>query len=288
MQKIQSYLYSNRVILIADLAGFTTENKIVYSRTIKIYQGVDNILEFDIQNADQKRIDLTTLGEIAVNVMDASGNELSNSPYTATKTANKGIASVVIPQDDIVDLNEQSLRYSVTTSDSNGYNILLYCDSRFGAVGTIDIIGNAMPKFKDDRVYTDFAGEINFMGNVINHTPAIPCKFYEAEPTDVMNFEVVLNKFIGTVYVEATQDMTISLSSFNTDKNPTANRIATYTYTTATTGTITFPNISVIDSATGNQYNYMRVSWTYPDVWQYGGQDPTLFYGTVTKVVASF
>ena len=287
MQKIQSYLYSNRVILIADLAGFTTENKIVYSRTIKIYQGIDNVIEFDIQNADQKRIDLTTLGEIAVNVMDSSGKELSNSPYTATKTSIKGIAKVVIPQDDLTDLNEQFLKYSVTTIDSDGYDIVLYCDSRFGAVGTIDVVGSAMPTFRDDRVYTDFSGEINYMGNVISHTPAIPCKFYEAEPINIMNFDVTLKNFIGTIYVEATQDMTISLSSFSTTNNPTTTKIATYTYTSATNGVITFPNISIVNPTTGQNYNYMRISWTYPDIWGYGGQDPTELYGTVTKVVAS-
>jgi len=61
MQKIQSYLYPNRVILIADLAGFTVENTIVYAKTVKIYKGVDNVIQFDVQNADQKRLDLLTL-----------------------------------------------------------------------------------------------------------------------------------------------------------------------------------------------------------------------------------
>ena len=39
MQKISSYLYSNRVILLANLAGFTVEYTNVYQRTIKIYNG---------------------------------------------------------------------------------------------------------------------------------------------------------------------------------------------------------------------------------------------------------
>ena len=60
MQKIQSYLYPNRIILLADLAGSTVENTIVYAKTVKIYNGIDNTIQFDIQNADQKRIDLST------------------------------------------------------------------------------------------------------------------------------------------------------------------------------------------------------------------------------------
>lgn len=367
MQKVQSYLYPNRVILLADVAGFTVENKVVYARTIKIYTGIDNVIEFDIQNADQKRIDLTTLKDIEVNVMDASGKALYNSPYyptlqttaTATNatvvattgqststtitipTANisgigfavsyqltgtgitgpvvvssiasdidsatttltvtfpnqtvagstgntiscivKGLATITIPEDDIDELADQYLTYSVTAVDQFGNNVMLYCDSQFGAAGTIQVIGRAMPQFRDDVVYDKFVGEINYLGNVIDHTPAIPCKFYEAQPTEYMSFSVNVVNFIGTVYVEATEDMTIAVSSFLH-----APKLQSFDCSTPTTSTITFNNVPVINPVTGQRYNYMRVSWFYPDVWQYGSQqNPEIVFGKVTKVIAS-
>ena len=275
MQKVQSYLYPNRVILIANLAGFTVENTVVYAKTVKIYNGIDNVIQFDIQNADQKRIDLSTMSNIELNVMDMSGNALPESPYTVTPTAIKGIATVTIPSDDLIDLADQHLRYSVTAF-SGGNDIMLYCDSRFSAVGTIQLIGNAMPKLRDERVYDEFVGEINYMGNVIDHTPAIPCKFYEAVAVESMDFEIYLDRFIGTVYVEATTDMTISVDSF---KN--AARIQTFTTAVRSTQTLAFNNVDV------GTYNYFRISWLYPDVWQQNGaQDPYDVYGRVTKVVA--
>jgi len=284
MQKVQSYLYPNRVILIADLAGFTVENTIVYAKTVKMYQGVDNVIQFDIQNADQKRLDLITsplVNNISMNVMDMSGKALANSPYDVTpSTTVKGIGIVTIPEADLDELEDQNLQYSVTGIDTNGNEIMLYADSRFGAVGTIQVIGNAMPKVRDEVIYDEFVGEINFMGNVTNHTSAIPCKFYEAEATQYMNFDVYLNNFIGTVYVEATEDMSIAVSSFIN-----APRLQSFTCTTPTTTTISFTNVPV--TSTGGQYNYMRVSWLYPDIWQYGSQDPTSQYGSVTKVVVS-
>jgi len=363
MQKVQSYLYPNRVILLADVAGFTVENKVVYARNVKIYRGVDNVIEFDIQNADQKRIDLTTLSNIEVNVMDSGGKALSNSPYaislvtsasatnanvtalvpaskvtsttitmptsditgtfgvgyilngtgisgpvvvsgvsadvdsatttltvtfpnqTVTARTNisitnvvKGLATCTIPASDLRDLNEQYLNFSVTAMQGSN-TIPLYCDSQFGAVGTLELVGNATPTYRPKTVYDKFVGEINFLGNVTNHSPAIPCKFYEAEATQYMNFEVYLNNFVGSVYVEATEDMNISVSSFLN-----APQLQSFTCTTPTTTTLSFSNVPV--SSTGGQYNYMRVSWLYPDVWQYGGQDPTVTYGSVTKVIA--
>jgi hypothetical protein len=283
MQKVQSYLYPNRVILIADLAGFTVENTIVYAKTVKIYKGVDNVIQFDIQNADQKRLDLVTtplISNIALNVMDASGNKLPNSPYTVTPigTTLPGIATVKIPSADLVNFNDQYLKYSVTATDTNSNNIPLYTDSRFGAVGTIEIVESATPTTRSSVVYDRFSGEINFMGNVTDHTSAIPCKFYEAVPTTALNFAVALKNFIGTIYVEATEDSTISVESF---KN--AAKIQSFTTSVATTTTHNFSSVPV------GKYNYMRISWTYPDVWQYSGQqDPTIPFGMVNSVTVSY
>jgi len=53
MQKISSYLYSNRIQLMADVivldSAYPVEWKIVYQRPIKIYKGVDNVIELDVK-----------------------------------------------------------------------------------------------------------------------------------------------------------------------------------------------------------------------------------------------
>ena len=75
MQKISTYLYPNRIQLLADLAGFNTEYTNVYQRNIKIYQGINNTLEFEFKNADQKRISITPYSTLTLMVLDQSGNE---------------------------------------------------------------------------------------------------------------------------------------------------------------------------------------------------------------------
>jgi hypothetical protein len=261
-------------MLLADLAGFTVENTVVYAKTVKIYNGIDNTLEFDIQNADQKRIDLSTLSNIELNVMDMSNIALPNSPYVVTPTSITGIASVTIPADDLIDIEDQNLRYSVTAVKNN-VDVILYCDSRFSAVGTIEVIGDAMPKIRSDIVYDRFSGEINFMGNVINHSSAIPCKFYESVPVDMMDFSVDITGFIGTLYVEATKDSTVSVESFRN-----VPQLQTFTTTVATTTTVTFNSVPVGD------YNYFRISWLYPNISPFN--TPTSNpYGTVDKITVT-
>jgi len=247
----------------------------VYQRNVKIYNGIDNTIEFDIKNADQKRIDLATLTQIELNIMDAQGNALENSPYTVTPTALKGIAAVTIPQEDLTELSSQYLKYSVTAL-KDGNDVMLYADSRFGAVGKFELVGDAMPTFRNEKVYDRFSGEIDLMGNVKNHTSAIPCKFYEAIPTSEMSFDITYTDYTGEMYIEATKDSTISVESFN------RNGVKLITFTPPV-GTGTFTQSFTLPVG---DYNYFRVVWTYLDPTLLGlyGASPT---GTVDKVVVN-
>ena len=285
MQKIQSYLYPNRIIVIADLAGFTVENTVVYAKTVKIYRGVDNVIQFDIQNADQKRIDLVTsplITSIKMNLMDMSGNELPSSPYTVTPHQTiKGIGIITIPECDLCEITDQNLKYSLTGTDTNNNHIVLYTDSRFSAVGNIEIVGSATSTARKDIVYDRFVGEINFMGNVTNHTSAIPCKFYEAVPTTSFNITCNMTGFVGDLYLEGTEDSTISVESFKG-----ATKIQTHSWTSPNSSPYIFSNVSFVNPKTGQNYNYIRVSWTYPSISPYNFTT-TNPYGTVDQVTVS-
>jgi len=262
MRKISSYLYPNRIELLADLAAFTVEYQPVYQRIVKIYNGIDNTIEFDIKNADQKRIDLNTVSNIEMNVMDAGGQALPNSPYTVTPTALKGIATVTIPQEDLTDLSSQFFKYSVSCV-KDGQDVLLYADSQFGAVGTIELVGSAMPTFRDERVYESFTGEIDLKGTPTYHSSAIPAKFYEATPTTTLDFNIELSGFVGSVWIAATKKTTISVDSF---KN--ADFVWSATYSTAAPGN-TPPSIPTINIS---DYQYFRVSYTTPTANGIGAQ----------------
>ena len=278
MQKISSYLYPNRVELLADLAGFTTEYTNVYQRTVKIYNGIDNTIEFDIKNADQKRINLSTLSMIELNVMDMAGNELPNSPYAvipANQTTLKGIASVTIMQEDLVDLTDQYLQYSVTAV-KDGKDVILYADSRFGALGKIELVGSALPTFRDDRIYKDFTAEIDLNGLPVGKSSAIPATFYEAVKTTSLVFEIFYTGFKGKIWIEATEDSTISTESFK----PEVKLHEFQELTVATSGTFT------VTMEVGD-YKYFRMRYQNSKQTDVTLTNPAGLTGTVDKLVVS-
>ena len=263
MQKLSSYLYPNRIELLADLAGFSVEYTNVYQRNVKIYNGIDNTIEFDIKNADQKRVDLATLSHIELNIMDAAGYGLPNSPYTVTPTSIKGIATVTIPQDDLVDLTPQYLTYSVSAI-KNGKDVMLYSNSKFDAIGTIELVGNAMPVVRDPRIIKAFTSEIDLNGNPIFHSSAIITKFYEAIPTTSFDFEIHVTGFSGTIWIDAATTDTISVESFR----PAGKPFGSWTQLPADglfTGVIPYGNSIPI-----GDYTYFRVSYQASSLTGYG------------------
>lgn len=257
MQKISTYLYKNRYQLVADLAGFLTEYKIVYQRQIKVYKGIDNTIEFDIKNADQKRIDLSTLDtdSIQLNIMDHNGYALATSPYTVSpldQETLKGIASVTIPADDIAELDDQFLTFSVSaTQDSNP--VILYGDTKFGAAGVIELIGNAFPVVRGIETYDDFYGLGTFDNKSIAYSSSsIHLKYRQAVKPNHVHIIVSCTNFIGELWIEATKDEVVGNESF-TYKGV---RLFEDTYTIAQNGTIELPIIMVED------YKYLRVRWS--------------------------
>jgi hypothetical protein len=269
MQKISSYLYPNRVQLLADLAGFTTEYTNVYQRTVKIYSGVDNTIEFDIKNADQKRIDLSTLTSIQMHVMDATGKALACSPYTVTpmnQTTLKGLATVTIPALDMEILDGQFLQYSVVAK-KNLADVILYADSRFGALGKIELIKSVIPYHsRPVQIFNSFTGEIDLDGNVINHSSAIPATFYEADITPALQFTIEMTGFIGRIWLVGTERSTISVEAFRHSAT-----LLTQTYITPNSQTLIWANVNVED------FKYFRV--------YYQGDNPLTPTGSVNRIL---
>jgi hypothetical protein len=252
MQKISTYLYKNRYQLVADLAGFTTEYKIVYQRNIKVYRGIDNVIEFDIKNADQKRIDLSTLDSISMNVMDSNGYALLSSPYTVDpmdQETLKGIATVTIPSSDLTDLENQFLSFSITgVKDSSP--VLFYGDTKFGAAGTIELLGGVAPIERKEQVYTDFYGFGDYDNiRTTYSSSSIPLKFKSAVQPNHVHITVDATNFVGKFWVEATTDEVVGGESFTYK--------GVKIYQTEYNGLVTV-ELPIID-ITG--YTYLRVCW---------------------------
>jgi len=89
MITVKAYLYPNLAeVQVFDPAIFTTRNRQVYSRPIKVYQGVDNPIQVIIRNQDQKKVDLSG-SSVTASIQDPT-NQLTVKSYPVLFGANVG------------------------------------------------------------------------------------------------------------------------------------------------------------------------------------------------------
>lgn len=83
MQTIKTYLYNQIAeVQIMDPAVFTTRNRQVYSRPIKVYQGIDNPVQVIVKNQDQKNVNLTGY-TVQASIQDPT-NQVTIETYAVT------------------------------------------------------------------------------------------------------------------------------------------------------------------------------------------------------------
>jgi len=141
MQKISSYLYPNRINVIADVALFPVRWNVVYQNRIKIYQGVDNVLTVDVKNSDQKRIDIS---EMDLRMIITDTNNLLVADVDVIPGATTGLATATITEDSLIDITPQFLKFSIYRINEDQTKTVLYADTQFGAKGNMELLGSIM------------------------------------------------------------------------------------------------------------------------------------------------
>jgi hypothetical protein len=158
MQLMPRYLVLNRIDIIANVAGFITEYRPVYKRQLQVYKGIDNVIEFRLLNAEQRPI--VTAGYIPKFVaFDENKNlviERDGVVLDDGSSATKGLFTVTITENDLLNLKDQYLSYNIYLVDSNNEKLLTYTDSHFGNDATIKISSETFPGAKESKVIQQF------------------------------------------------------------------------------------------------------------------------------------
>ena len=147
MQQINSYIYDNSVLAQYDVdPEIMQRNRVVYTNTLQIYKGIDNILKIKVQNADQKPVNITgftlTFNIVEDYVFANATTVLSTNVTIVNATA--GLGSVTISSLNMVQLTAEQYNYNVKINNGTA-NIAAYVDDNYGAAGQIMVSSAAYP-----------------------------------------------------------------------------------------------------------------------------------------------
>ena len=173
MQINSIYLYPNKLDVYTsdNTASWTPERfRMVYNRNLKIYRGVDNRIDLQLRNSDQKALNAT--GSIIVfNLTNKENEDLVLRKDCSVDDISVGRVYVSITEEEMLDIEAGYYTYSFhketrTNVDSTDYRVTsklpLYMDSQYGAMGTIEVIGGMEGKPYDTKVVDTFRKLTNF------------------------------------------------------------------------------------------------------------------------------
>lgn len=216
MQKIHFYLVPNRITVTTDVVGYSTEYRKVYQRKIKLYKGIDNNIELEVRQGDQRR--MTVVGYTAVlKFFDAKRKNLFTvlGEPILSKT---GLISVSIPKAVLENIDPQQMSVAAFLRDTNNKESILYADSQFDLHGFVELYngyndaGDVIDIAKTwiyDMGSKDLVSEIVDFGTKINDD-------YSTYPTSSALITVITNPdtpYSGPVTVEATDDKSLALGN---------------------------------------------------------------------------
>ncbi len=221
MQKIQFYLVPNKITVTTDRVGFNTEYRQVYQRQLKLYKGIDNTIQLDVRNSEQRK--QTVVGQTAVvKFFDADQKNL----FTATATAvpsQIGQMSLTIHSDTIADIDPQMLRMAAYLTDGTT-NSPIYIDGQFELFGNVQLMDGYNEKlgfgeiidvakvfnFEFDR--NEFLSEIVPFGTYLNDDYSTTTDSTVIGSVEIEVVPDTTDPFNGFVNVYATSDKSTASS----------------------------------------------------------------------------
>lgn len=166
MQFNPVYLYSNKLDVYTNIPGsWSTERyRKVYNRNLKIYRGVDNRIDIQVRNADQKSSNIVG-STLVFNLVSKDSKNLVLQKDFVEMDLSSGKVTIVLTEKELLDLDNGFYSYSVVkevraTVDSTDYRVTsrmpLYVDSQYDTVGTLEILGDVYGDVDDSLVVDTF------------------------------------------------------------------------------------------------------------------------------------
>ena len=141
MITVKAYIYPNTAeVQVFDPSIFTVRNRQVYSRPIKVYQGVDNPIQVIVRNQDQKPVNLTGSSVIAT-IQDPTNQVTVNSYVVTWANIQQGQGNFTIDQNTINSLENRFYKLAFsTTVTSTDTTSPVYIDDNYGVPLDLEVL----------------------------------------------------------------------------------------------------------------------------------------------------
>lgn len=224
MQFNPVYLYSNKLDVFTNPADtWSTERyRKVYNRNLKIYRGVDNRIDIQVRNADQKASNVTG-STLVFNLISKETKNLVLSKDFSSMDLTTGKVTVTLTDTELLGIDNGFYNYTIIKevrdnlddgSTDLGYKVIsklpLYVDSQYDTVGTLEVSGDVYGNVSNSLIIDTFrytnpfaVGSLEkpwYESAIIDATP----KVKNGDP--LHTFQFYSTNYTGTVTIQGSLD----------------------------------------------------------------------------------
>lgn len=120
--------------------SLTTRDRIVYARTVKVYDNIDNVVTIAFRNSDQKPANIVGKS-FTFSVTAADGNAAVWSSAVTISNVTTALGSVTLDQANVANLSQEFYNYTISY-DSGSLTLPAYTDDNWGAAGQLQVLHN--------------------------------------------------------------------------------------------------------------------------------------------------
>ncbi len=145
MYSTSVYHYIPRQIVVLATGNSSRRYQQVYSKNLTLHKGVDNKLQFQFLNQEQKPIDITDRA-ITLRLISYDGTVTLLAKTLVTTLPLTGLAELQTAPAEIEHIDTQKCYYTLEMPD-NGFDLPIFMDNNSGARGTINVVNSIRPSF---------------------------------------------------------------------------------------------------------------------------------------------
>ena len=221
MQFNPVYLYVNKLdVFTTPSDTWSTERyRRVYNRNLKIFRGVDNRIDIQVRNSDQKASNIVG-STLVFNLVSQATKDLILQKDFSAMDLGTGKVTVILTADELLDLDTGFYNYSIvkeirSTVDSTDYTVTskmpLYMDSQYSTVGTLEITGDVYGGVADSVIVDTFNYTNPFTQGAVEPFPFYTSAIIDGVPNTspaypIHTFQFYTTNYTGTVEIQASLD----------------------------------------------------------------------------------
>lgn len=204
-----AFIFTQRQIVILLSGNSPRAFMPVYAKTMNLHKGVDNKLQFQFLNQEQKPVDITGK-EITCRIINYDGTEVLIKKALTLELPLTGIAYLQLNAAEIEDIPAQMCHYSLEIPVGEfGYPV--FVDPAAGARGQINVVNSILPSFVPSETVTIPTGQPfpnldsnNSIANVLPNANTYYSSVINTEDNPIITLQAHLHEFNGEVSVEGT------------------------------------------------------------------------------------